>query len=233
MVENTQEGSALLCRPKQDSLSLQKASKTALKHWVLHSKPVTPIRVDWLEFLLTGYDRLLKQFLVDGFSYGFCSQFVGERFTSESPNLKSALDRPDITSAKLHKECDVGRIVGPFTTPPFPNFCHYPKGSSIDDFITDYCSTVKYASVGDAIKVLKRLGKGCFMAKTDVKSAFCIIPIHPADYSLLGMRWDNMYYFDRCLAMRLSSSCAIFEAFSTALSGCHFIISVIPQFYIF
>ena len=26
-----------------------------------------------------------------------------------------------------------------------------------------------------------------------------------------------MYYFDRCLAMGLSSSCAIFEAFSTAL----------------
>jgi len=55
------------------------------------------------------------------------------------------------------------------------------------------------------------------MAKTDVKSAFRIIPIHPADYSLLGLKWDNIYYFDRCLAMGLSSSCAIFEAFSTAL----------------
>ena len=55
------------------------------------------------------------------------------------------------------------------------------------------------------------------MAKTDVKSAFRIIPIHPADFSLLGMKWDNMYYFDRCLAMGLSSSCAIFESFSTAL----------------
>ena len=40
------------------------------------------------------------------------------------------------------------------------------------------------------------------MAKTDVKSAFRIIPIHPADYSLLGLKWDNIFYF---------------EAFSTAL----------------
>ena len=87
----------------------------------------------------------------------------------------------------------------------------------MNDFIPDYCSTVKYASIGDAIKVLRRLGKGCCMAKTDVKSAFRIIPIHPADYYLLGMKWDNMYYFDRCLAMGLSSSCAIFGAFSTAL----------------
>ena len=66
----------------------------------------------------------------------------------------------------------------------------YPKGSSVNDVIPDYCSTVKYASVGDAIKLLKWLGPSCFMAKTDVKSAFPIIPIHPAD--LLGMKWDNI-----------------------------------------
>lgn len=57
------------------------------------------------------------------------------------------------------------------------------------------------------------------VAKTDVKSPFRIIPIHPADHPLLGIRWNNMYYFDRALAMGLSSSCAIYisESFSTAL----------------
>ena len=55
------------------------------------------------------------------------------------------------------------------------------------------------------------------MAKTDVKSAFRIVPIHPADYSLLGMKWENLYYFDRTLPMGLSSSCSIFEAVSSAL----------------
>ena len=55
------------------------------------------------------------------------------------------------------------------------------------------------------------------MAKTDIKSAFRIISIHPADYSLLGIKWDDMYYFDRCLAMGLRSSRAIFEAFSKSL----------------
>lgn len=188
--------------------------------------------------MLDGYDIVLKQFLVDGFRYGFRVNFVGERLAVESPNLQSALERPEITSAKLRKECEAGRIVGPFSTPPFPNFrcsplgivpkkvpsefrmihhLSYPKGSSVNDFIPDYCSTVKYASVGDATKLLKFLGNGCFMAKTDIKSAFRIIPIHPADYSLLGMKWNKMYYFDRCLAMGLSSSCAIFESFSTAL----------------
>ena len=55
------------------------------------------------------------------------------------------------------------------------------------------------------------------MAKTDIKSAFRIIPVHSDDHPLLGMKWDNLYYYDRCLPMGCSSSCAIFEAFSTAL----------------
>ena len=65
--------------------------------------------------------------------------------------------------------------------------------------------------------VLKWARAGCFMAKTDVKSAFRIIPIHPNDYPLLAMKWENLHYFDRCLPMGCSSSCALFEAFSTAL----------------
>ena len=190
VVENTLAGSAQLHTPKPAFPIIQKANETVLKHRALHSNPVTPIRVDRLEFLLEGYDIILKRFLVDGFRYCFRVNFVGGRVSYESPNLKSALERPDITRAKLRKECDAGRIVGSFSTPPFLNFrcsplglvpkkdpsdfrmihhLSYPKGSSVNDFIPDYCSTVKYASVGDAIKLLKRLGHGCFMAKTDVK----------------------------------------------------------------
>ena len=35
--------------------------------------------------------------------------------------------------------------------------------------------------------------------------------------NLLGMKWNNSYFFHRCLPMGCSSSCAIFEAFSTWL----------------
>ena len=55
------------------------------------------------------------------------------------------------------------------------------------------------------------------MAKTDVTSALRLGPIHPNDYSLLNMKWQNLFYFDHCLSMGCCSSCAIFEAFSTAL----------------
>ena len=47
---------------------------------------------------------------------GFRISFVGERYAMDSP--KSALERSVVTSAKLQKECDARRIVGPFATPP-------------------------------------------------------------------------------------------------------------------
>ena len=236
--QSTQQLSALY-QPLHSDLGELDLKETLLKYQALHSPPVTPVRVERLECLLHCYEQNKKIFLVDGFRCGFRVNFVGDRL----PNLKSVLDQPEIARMKLRKECDAGRIVGPFRTPPFATFrtsplgvvpkkglsefrlihhLSYPKGHSVNDGIPDYCSSVKYASVGDAITAIKAIGEGCFLAKTDIKSAFRIIPIHPADYSLLGMKFNNLYYFDRCLPMGLSSSCNIFEAFSTALEWLSF-----------
>ena len=51
-----------------------------------------------------------------------------------------------------------------------------------------------YASVDDVIKMIKKLGPGCTLAETDVRSAFRMIPVHPKDYHLLGMQWRGKYY---------------------------------------
>ena len=205
---------------------------------ILLSTPVTPVKVDRLEFLLQDYVSNLAIYLVHGFRYGFRIQFIGNRAPFEFPNLKSALQNPDLVLSKLQKEIDAGRIVGPLTNAPFPDFrtspigivpkktpnevrliqhLSYPSGFSVNDNIPDDCSTVHYATINQAVKIVQRLGVGCFMAKTDIKSAFRIIPIHPQDYSLLGIKWADKYYFDRCLPMGCSSSCAIFETCSTAL----------------
>ena len=205
---------------------------------ILNSPPVTPVRVSALKSLLSTYDPDLKNFLVDGFSLGFRIGFAGTSNSLLAPNLRSAEEQPEVLSAKLDKEWSAGRIVGPFSSPPFANFVSsplgvvpkktpgefriihylsYPDGSSVNDFIPSEKSTVHYASISDAIAMIKSIGRGCYMSKTDIKSAFRIIPIHPEDYHLLGMKWNNSYFFDRCLPMGCSSSCAIFEAFSTSL----------------
>ena len=82
-------------------------------------------------------------------------------------------------------------------------------------------SYVHYASTDDAINLIKQLCSGCFMAKTDIASAFRIVPVqmHPHDFRLLGMKWQANYYLDRRLPMGCSTSCSIFESFSSLMNS--------------
>lgn len=115
----------------------------------------------------------------------------------------------------------------------------FPCSSSVNDGIPWALSSVHYASTDDAIKLIKQLGPGCYMAKTDIASAFRIIPIHPRDFHLLGRHWQGKYYFDRCLPMGCSTSCSIFESFSIALEwiarkvlGSQAILHILDDFFI-
>ena len=78
-------------------------------------------------------------------------------------------------------------------------------------------SSVRYATIQDDIDFIKDSPKPVYMAKVDIESAFRIIPVSPADRPMLGFRWRGQYFMDAVLPMGCSSSCAIFECFSTAL----------------
>ena len=140
--------------------------------------------------------------------------------------------------SKIKKETEALRLAGPFESPPFAEFrvsplgvvpkkvpgefrmihhLSFPSGSSVNDGILSANTSVQYATIADAISLIKQCGKGCFLAKTDIKDAFRIIPIQPSDYPLLGVKWNGLYYYDRCMPMGCSSSCKMFETFSSAL----------------
>lgn len=191
---------------------------------LIRQPPVTPVNLENLKFYLQGYDESLADFLISGFKYGFGVNFFGEQSSYESFNFKSAYDYPDVVRAKLRKELEAGRISGLFPVPPFPAFrtsplgvvpkktpseyrlihhLSYPPGRSVDDFIPKELPTVHYATIDDVISIIKKLGPGCYMAITEIQSAFRLTPIHPKDFNLLGMRWEGRYYFDRCLPMGL------------------------------
>ena len=72
-------------------------------------------------------------------------------------------------------------------------------------------------SVDDAIRFIRSLGIGSPMAKSDIEKAFRILPVHPRDYELLGMKINRLFYYDIALPMGCSISCKLFEEFSTAL----------------
>ena len=73
----------------------------------------------------------------------------------------------------------------------------FPKtGESINSFIEKDDFSLQYKKIDDAIAALIRLGSGTYLAKTDIESAFRRFPVHRDDRELLGMYWNNSYYFD-------------------------------------
>jgi len=134
-----------------------------------------------------------------------------------------------------------GRIEGPFNTPPFKNFVvsplairpkrepgkfrlihdlSYPKGTqdSINANIPREECAVEYQLIDHVISLLHQQGQGAYMAKTDIQEAFRIIPMSPDVYHLLGFKFNGYFYYDKCLPMGLSISCALFEKLSCALT---------------
>ena len=93
----------------------------------------------------------------------------------------------------------------------------FPYGASINDSIPQEFSSVQYANIQDAVKLITKTKNTVYMAKVDIESALRIIPVSPADRPFLGFRWRDKFYMDAVLPMGCSSSCAIFEAFSSSL----------------
>ena len=194
--------------PKQHLLPARALSTAPLQSEALP----TPVKAKSLAKYLSGYPEKLCNHLLKGFLHGFRLHYYGPLESSFSNNLVSASEHPDRVDQKLTKEIQEGRIVGPFAEPPLPNLrisplgvipkkvqgefrmihhLSFPFGASVNDFIPQEFCSVHYAKVDDAIRFIKRLGRGCTLAKTDVRSAFRIIPIHPLDYHLLGMQWEG------------------------------------------
>ena len=67
----------------------------------------------------------------------------------------------------------------------------FPSGFSVNDGMPDSEAHVKFSSVDDAIDMIIRCGRGCLMAKFDIKAAHRILPIHPEDRFLFGMKWQG------------------------------------------
>ena len=93
----------------------------------------------------------------------------------------------------------------------------YPPGQSINDFILKDEYSVHCITTDNAIKAIKRFGKGAFLSKLDIQYAFRIIPVHPSQWHLLGMKWQGKFYFDKVLSMGGRSSSFIFDSVSAAI----------------
>jgi hypothetical protein len=87
----------------------------------------------------------------------------------------------------------------------------YPVGQGINAYIDPYFSTVQYSPFDNAISIVQRLGKNALCAKSDIKSAFGLLPMYPGSFDLLGIQLNGNFDIDKMLPMGLSQSCSYFE----------------------
>ena len=159
---------------------------------------------------------------------------------SAKANMQSATAHPDIVEQYLLEEIALDNVAGPFPLDPLKEFVtlnrfgvipkankpgkwrlivdlSYPHGNSVNDGIPTNDASMAYSSIEDAGRIIANLGKNTLLAKIDIASAFRIIPVHPEDRHLLGMKWKNEIYIDKQLPFGLRSAPILFNALADAL----------------
>ena len=207
------------------------------------SKIYTPLDLKhWQEHLALHPNQELVHFFLEGIAHGFRIGFNGsaKSLRSARRNLQGATSHPEVVSKYLKDELTLNRVYGPysrcqFTTVQISRFgvipkhhqpnkwrliidLSHPQGYSVNDYIPKTLCSLSYITVNDAIDSIVELGPHTLLAKVDIKSAFRLLPVHPADRNLLAMEWCNNIYIDGCLPFGLRSAPKLFNILADLLS---------------
>ena len=203
----------------------------------------TPLVSNHLSTLLAGHpDETLIRFFIYGISRGFRIGFNHplSNLSSAKRNLYCALQHSTVVDQYLSEELSHHRMAGPFNTTLIPNAhvsrfrvipknhqpnkwrlivdLSHPAGRSINDGIPKDLCSLTYITVDTAIEQIMASGRGTLLAKIDIKNAFRLLPVHPADRHLLAMKWGNQLYIDTCLPFGLRSAPKLFNILADLLS---------------
>ena len=90
---------------------------------------LTPVDVDRLELEVQHFpDKQFVNQLCNDLREGTRIGYTGPRLPRLSKNLPSATQHPQVISETLAKEVGLGRVPGPFNSPPFSNLQVSPVG---------------------------------------------------------------------------------------------------------
>ena len=176
--------------------------------------------------------------LVHGFLAGLCCVPV---VSHDCHNLQTVLKEPAVVDALFKKEVAKGFMIGPFVVSPFSLYRVSPIGvatrkylgkkrliidlsaphngvvPSIKSLIPREQFSPYYASVDNAIRMRTTAGSGSWLGKADITDAFKVMPLHPSQWHLFGVRWGGKLYFTVSSASGCCSSLRLLDMLSEAL----------------
>ena len=181
----------------KDLLALELSSPTlpTLPYPSGISSPLCPEA--WEKALSSIPDKAFTAFLMRGITQGFrIGVNEGAPVKPARRNLKSAYEQPEIVTAYIRREVELGRLTPILPvqslTPPLMQVSPFgvipkkhtpgkfrlivdlssPEGFSVNDAIEKDLCTVTYTSVDHAVGIVQSLGQGCLLAKLDLKEAY-------------------------------------------------------------
>ena len=201
----------------------------------------------------SGYNKDKANYLIEGFTYGFKLNYQGNlRRKNRTRNIPFTVGDKFQLWEKIQKEVSLGRFAGPFEEIPFEYYIQSPIGlvpkagnqtrlifhlsfdfgeePSVNACTPEEDCSVKYRDLDYAVKkmlqILKLITDGhvvIWFGKTDLKSAFRILGMHPSVWWTMIMTAEHpinhkwVFFVDKCLPFGHSMSCALFQEFSNAL----------------
>ena len=203
----------------------------------------TPLNHDKWQLYLSDYpDAALTKFFIMGITQGFRLGFNSplSSLKSARKNLGGALQHPSVVDEYITEEILQHRVIGPLpkTSVPMAHIScfgvipkrntsnkwrlivdlSHPAGHSVNDGIPKSLCSLSYVTVDTAINHILSMGPGALLAKIDIKHAFRLLPVHPADRHLLAMCWKGDLFIDTCLPFGLRSAPKLFNILADLLS---------------
>ena len=214
-------------------------------------KAKIPIHTNWniprlKQYLHNYHDLEVVEWLEFGFSISRDASLPDPQ--PAQLNHKGAELFPQEIENYLENEIKMGAIIGPFTIPPF--LCKigisplssrkkkgshqrrvildlsYPFGLSVNDGIPkdSYCGNkikLTYPTIDTLWARIVQLGKNCKLYKRDLARFFNQLPLCPGDYSLIGIRWKNLFFFMKSIPMGLRSATFCAQKVTNAIVFIH------------
>ena len=209
---------------------------------------VTQVDVDMLEQLLleAKYELEETRFIVNGFRFGFPlgDQGPQDRKT-KARNLPLRCGSKVIFWNKMISEVNTKRLAGPYDEIPCNCYIQSPAGlvlkqnndtrlifhlswpenASVYYYTPSELCSVKYNDLDNVFRLLMKTGKGCYMAKSDMKAAFRNLPIRRSDWKWMVLMVHHpitnkkQYFINKNMVFGSSISCSHFQRFSNAVQA--------------
>ena len=192
----------------------------------------------WHAYLTHYWDQQLPDLIQYGFPLDFNRN---SNLVSTHVNHTSAIEYEQHIDQYIAEELKYGALYGPFEDTPIPVHVSplmtrakqnsdkrrtivdlsWPKNASVNAAVQKnvYLGShfiLKYPSLDDITRELKKLGPGALIHKVNISRAFRHIRIDRGDIDLLGIRHKSLF-LDRSLPFRFRLGSGIFERCSDAI----------------